>query len=264
MKRHKEADENKKHISKSGSIRLRNLALTLLESGFNPLFTSLRRDMESEREKIKEHHRAQCMSLVAFMLKFQRQYSEYLTKQYHEDKTNAQGPRLEKLEMEYQESFLRCDFDFIPTAIEVPSVYLIIRSIRDHFEPRDKLSTLYAMSKSPKDEYHETSANVQNNLYYEDGTLELFLELIKKYRKQSTKYLHTVVKMVHILLKTLESYSTSKTAMFIRKKIAIRKRKVLENTGKQQPSENDNLDQILGGEKPVDDGTQEMGGDERD
>ncbi|KAK3818609.1 MAG: timeless protein-domain-containing protein [Benniella sp.] len=279
IKRHKEADENKKHISKSGSIRLRNLALTLLESGFNPLFTSLRRDMESEREKIKEHHRAQYMSLVAFMLKFQRQYSEYLTKQYHEDKKNAQGPRLEELEMEYQENFLRCDFDFITTAIEVPSVYLIIRSIRDHFEPRDKkwdvirkginciqeiLSTLYAMSKSPKDEYRETSAIVQNNLYYEDGTLELFLELIKKYRKQSTKYLHTVVKMVHILLKTLESYSTSKTAMFIRKKIAIRKRKVLENTGKQQPSENDDLDQILGGEKPVDDGTQEMGGDEQD
>ena len=95
--------------------------------------------MESEREKIKEHHRAQYMSLVAFMLKFQRQYSEYLTKQYHEDKKHAQGPRLEELEMEYQENFLRCDFDFITTAIEVPSVYLIIRSIRDHFEPRDKV-----------------------------------------------------------------------------------------------------------------------------
>jgi hypothetical protein len=39
---------------------------------------------------------------------------------------------------------------------------------------------------------------------------------------------------------------------------------VLENTGKQQPSENDDLDQILGGEKPVDDGAQEMGGDEQD
>lgn len=95
--------------------------------------------MESERERIKDHHRAQYMSLMAFMLKFQRHYSDYLTRQYHEDKKSAQGPRLEELENEYQENFLRCDFDFITAAIEVPSVYLIVKSIRDHFEPRDKV-----------------------------------------------------------------------------------------------------------------------------
>lgn len=58
------------------------------------------------------------------------------------------------------------------------------------------------MSKSPKEEFRDTSAIVQNNLYYEEGTLELFLELVKKYRKQSTKYDKTTLlfKFVVVLL----------------------------------------------------------------
>jgi len=90
------------------------------------------------------------MSLVAFMLKFLHQYSEHLTKQFHEDKKNAQQPRLDKLEMEYQENFFRCDIGFITTAIEVPSVYLIIGSIRGHFESKDKvkITELFAFQLS--------------------------------------------------------------------------------------------------------------------
>ncbi len=43
------------------------------------------------------------------------------------------------------------------------------------------------MIKSPNEEYRDASDNVQNNLYHEDATLELFLDLAKNYTKQSTK-----------------------------------------------------------------------------
>ena len=43
------------------------------------------------------------------------------------------------------------------------------------------------MYKSPNEQYREASDNVQNNLYYEEGTLELFLDLVKGYKRQSHK-----------------------------------------------------------------------------
>ncbi|KAF9986256.1 Topoisomerase 1-associated factor 1 [Modicella reniformis] len=287
-KRRKET-EGSKSISKSGAVLLRNLALTFLESGFNPLFTSLRRDMDSQREKIRESHKAQYMSLMAFMLKFQRQYADYLTQQYHENKKNALGRQLEEVETEYQENFLRCDFDLITTAIEVTSVYHIVRFVREHNEirPKDRswedirkgvdclqeiLMTLNAMTKSQKEEYRDASAIVQSNLYYEEGALELVLKLTWKYRTQPIKYIQAVIRMIHILLKTLEGFSNSKSAIFIRKKKAIRKSKVAkqaeassETNGNQQSTENVDQSQAVNeGERPTNEDTQQNGRQEQD
>ncbi|KAI8359421.1 timeless protein-domain-containing protein [Mortierella sp. GBAus27b] len=254
-KRQKELDEGKKNVSRSGLVLLRTLALTLLESGFNPLFTSLRRDMEASKDKIRVHHKSQFMTLMGFMLNFQRQYVDYLARQYNEQKKGALPLQLEELEKEYQENLLRCDFDLIITGIEVPTVYQVIEMVRANFELKDKdkqwdvtrkgvnciqeiLATLYVMNKSQNEEYRDASAHVQNNLYYEEGTLELFVDLTKRYRTQSIRYLHAVVKLVHILLKTLEGYSNSKSYMFVRKKKAIKKPKAKDADGDQKSSEN--------------------------
>lgn len=48
--------------------------------------------------------------------------------------------------------------------------------------------TLHAMSKSPDEAYKDASNSVQNNLYYEGATLELFLDLARNYNTQSRKY----------------------------------------------------------------------------
>lgn len=43
------------------------------------------------------------------------------------------------------------------------------------------------MSKSSNQEFVDASDHVQNNLYYEESTLELFVELAKTYKTQSKK-----------------------------------------------------------------------------
>ncbi|CAO3564060.1 unnamed protein product [Mortierella alpina] len=240
-RRQKETDEYRKNITKAGSATLRNLAMTLLESCFNPLFSSLRRDIELRREKFKEHHMGQYHYLMSFLLKFQRQNADYHTRSYNEQRKAANPSQLQSLEEEYKKKMLQCDFDLVATALETRSVYQVIGHMRQEFEVGknqnwnsirkamccfiEMLSTLYAMIKSPNEEYRDASDNVQNNLYHEDATLELFLDLAKHYTKQSTKYLHTLVQMIHILLKTLENYSNSKSYMFIIKKRAVKKRK---------------------------------------
>ncbi|KAF9960343.1 Topoisomerase 1-associated factor 1 [Mortierella alpina] len=240
-RRQKETDEYRKNVTKAGSVTLRNLAMTLLESCFNPLFSSLRRDIELKREKIKQHHMSQYHYLMSFLLKFQRQNADYLTRAYNEQRKAASPRQLQSLEEDYKKKLLQCDFDLVATALETRCVFQVIGHMRQEFEVGkhqdwnsirkamccfiEMLSTLYAMIKSPSEEYRDASDNVQNNLYHEDATLELFLDLAKNYTKQSTKYLHTLVQMIHILLKTLENYSNSKSYMFILKKRSVKKRK---------------------------------------
>ena len=43
------------------------------------------------------------------------------------------------------------------------------------------------MGKSNNQEYVDASNHVQNNMYYEESTLELFVELTKTYKAQSKK-----------------------------------------------------------------------------
>lgn len=114
------------------------------------------------------------------------------------------------------------------------------------------------MSKSGDQELVDASDHVQINFYYEEATLELFVDLAKNYTAQSKKYdkslhfllslvcrsgtamngiltipmlapvsryLHTLLKMIHVLLKSLESYSKKKSDLIIRKVVTERKKK---------------------------------------
>ncbi|KAF9436980.1 Topoisomerase 1-associated factor 1 [Entomortierella beljakovae] len=241
-KRLKETDDYKKTVSRSGLSVLRTLGLTLIESCFNPLFLSIRGDIEKGRDKIKSYHRSQYHCLMSFLLRFQRQYIDYVNKEYSEQRKSVSPSQLTQLEEAYQKNVQQCDFDLITNAIEVPSVYQIVRYIRELNEPKisernwdeirkaiacfqELVMTLHVMFKSPNEDYRDASDIVQNNLYYESGTLDVFLELSKRYSRQSTLYLHTLIESIHTLLKTLETYSKSKSFMFTLKRTRAAKKK---------------------------------------
>ncbi|KAF9301915.1 Topoisomerase 1-associated factor 1 [Mortierella antarctica] len=237
-KRQIEFGEYKKNLSKSGALMLRNLAMNMLDSCFNPLFGSLRKDMESRRERVKDHHHGQYLYLMGFLLKYQRQYSDYLGKQYHERKRKMTDRQLQALKQEYKENMKQCNFGLVGTAVQVKSVFQVVQMMREKSELKEWemvrramdcfqeiLMTLHAMFKSSDEAYKDASNSVQNNLYYEGATLELFLDLARNYKTQSKKYLHTLTRMIHILLKTLENYSKSTDYMYVRKKRTIAKKK---------------------------------------
>ncbi|KAG0201291.1 Topoisomerase 1-associated factor 1 [Mortierella sp. NVP41] len=304
-KRQKELDDYKKTLSKSGTELLRNLALTMLESCFNPLFTSIRRDIELGRDRIKPYHQSQYHVLMAFMLRFRRVYVDNLIKQPRQNKKDilehdmkrladmlktllrndperlqelktiveaqdweklqqlsdraltsqqyrvyegkkdeilrVQMEKVMQLEEEYQKSVAQWDYDLVATAVEKTSVFHTIRYLRGKVEDYPKeawgdkrkamdcfqemLVTLSGMYKSLNEQYRDASDNVQSNLYYEDGTLELFLDLVRGYTTQSNKYLMTLIRMNHILLKTLETYSQEKSFIARNKKMTVRKKK---------------------------------------
>ncbi|KAF9154213.1 Topoisomerase 1-associated factor 1 [Linnemannia schmuckeri] len=341
-KRQKELDDFKKTLSKSGAENLRNIALTVLESCFNPLFESIRRDIEMGRERVKPYHVSQSHVLMAFLLQFRRLYVENLIKQPRQTKKDIieqdmkrltemlktffrheperllelktivdaqdwgklqhlsdsalsahqhtvyeskkaeimhlQEEKLLQLEEEYRKSVEAWDYDLISTAVDKATVFQIIRYIRDRVERNEKdltsnirkaldcfqeiLVALNGMYKSPNEQYREASDNVQNNLYYEEGTLELFLDLVKGYKRQSPKYLMTLIRMNHILLKTLETYSQEKAYIAINKKHAmkIKKKKTNpapEETDKDGALQTENPDEPVANQEQIMDGVQE-------
>ncbi|KAG0052952.1 Topoisomerase 1-associated factor 1 [Gryganskiella cystojenkinii] len=272
-KHQKDSTEYKKNLTKSGAERLQRLATTLLESCYNPLFGSLRKDIESGRERIKDHHKGQYHFLMSFLLKYQRLYVDYLNRQHVEKKKITPTYRLETLEQSYQKSLHDCGFHLVATSIEVRCIFQIVQSIRAAQENKkwdevrtgvnclqEMLSTLYAMGKSSNQEYVDASNHVQNNLYYEESTLELFVELAKTYKKQSKKYLHTLLKMIHVLLKSLESYSKQKPNMIVSKKVVVRPRKKKADAGASKDAEQSQEPGVDGAEPSQIDGTQEEGG----
>ncbi|KAG0271557.1 Topoisomerase 1-associated factor 1 [Linnemannia exigua] len=335
-KRQKESDEFTKTVSRSGAELLRNIALTILESCFNPLFSSISRDIEQGREKIKPHHRGQYHVLMTFLLRFRRLYVDNLIKQPRQDKKDiieqdmkrlvdmmktflrhepqrlqelkaiadaqdweklqqlsdstlsthqrtvyedkkaeimrTQEEKLLALEVDYLSSVEPWDFDLVAAAVEKTIVFQTIRYMReiawsalrkamDCFQ--EMLVTLNGMYKSPKEEYRDASDNVQNNLYYEEGTLELFLDLVKGYKSQSPKYLMTLIRMNHSLLKTLETYSQEKSFMAIKKKRnAMRKKKNKtvapeKEGGKEDTTQTENQDGGIEGQEQTTDIFQE-------
>ncbi|KAF9913350.1 Topoisomerase 1-associated factor 1 [Linnemannia zychae] len=338
-KRHKESSEYKKTVSRSGAELLRNIALTMLESCFNPLFTSVGRDIEQGRERIKPHHRSQYHVLMTFLLRFRRIYVDNLIKQPRQDRKDIieqdfkrlmeimktflrhepqrlqelktiadtqdwaklkelsdstlsphqrtvyesktteimslQEEKLLQLEVEYQKSVEPWDFDLVAAAVEKTTVFQTIRYMREMVEMKDKewgnlrkamdcfqemLVTLSGMYKSPKEEYRDASDNVQNNLYYEEGTLELFLDLVKGYKTQSAKYLTTLIGMNHVLLKTLETYSQEKSYMAINKKRRAaqkKKKKTTTSEKKDGAAQTGNRDGEAEGQEQTMDGLHE-------
>lgn len=92
--------------------------------------------MEARRERVKDHHHGQYLYLMGFLLKYQRQYSDYLGKQYHERKRKMTDRQLQALKQEYKENMKQCNFGLVGTAVQVKSVFQVVRMMREKSESK--------------------------------------------------------------------------------------------------------------------------------
>lgn len=78
------------------------------------------------------------------------------------------------------------------------------------------------MSVSPNPDHVEVAQVLQDKLYYDAETLEISVNLLKKFSSQSSKYLDAITHLAFVLLRMLEKFSKSKAYMFVRRKKANR------------------------------------------
>ncbi|KAG0259026.1 Topoisomerase 1-associated factor 1 [Actinomortierella ambigua] len=258
--RAKPTDVYRKRTTSSGRALLRDLATTFLESGFNPLMESVGRDIRGNSIKIRAIHRTQHLYLMAFMLQFQRLYQGHFVARLNALKTSSssstgsisassshhrqQQARSRELEMEKLEELVdQYDFDLVAMALEVQSLTQAITQIRAMYETKPKkpehweeigqalhclqeqIASIEAMSKSPHQDYRDAADIVQYNLYYEESSLDLLVSMARSYHNQSKRYLGTLIKTIHLLLRMLEAFSRSKGYVTIRRKRMQKKKK---------------------------------------
>ncbi|ORX99636.1 timeless-domain-containing protein [Basidiobolus meristosporus CBS 931.73] len=240
--------------TKEGRQCMRQTSLTFLENCFNPLFTAVRYDLEREIHSIKEEDYGNFFFLNGYFLNVYKLVKE--------------NPKC------LPEGTQEPGFDGISRIMTIPSILFIVRRMikimdeknwNELYTAVDCLKHLFhvlnVMYTSEDEMYQEMATALQNNIYYEESILKLFITLISQYKSQSIGYLRSLVELIHVLLKLLERFSKSKNYMFIRSKKAKSRKKAKVDSegnpegGAEEPTSADPENQPEDTEPQVDEDT---------
>ncbi|BFZ53969.1 Topoisomerase 1-associated factor 1 [Savitreella phatthalungensis] len=189
----------------------------LLESGFNPLFSSLLRALESDSTRISQDNRRQFLWLQGWCLKAMRQ--------------KARSDRKKSNSIDCADADFDADADWrlVGAVLEQRALITLRKMLREAIETREwkeahaameclreVLQTLGAMQMSSDVDFQEIAENLLSNLFYEEQSLELIATAVRTYTNQSFGYLDAVTELAAVLLKMLEKHASAKTHMYVR------------------------------------------------
>lgn len=200
-------------------------------------YNSILKDMQREDFKIVANDYARYYYTMRWFLEY-HYYAHRQALQRNSNRLNI-PTRETYTTMDYDNE----DFDFalIASAMDLKPVLFCLRHMRTKIDDkawfdvqvaadclRQMLITISSMAQSEEEEHREIAEHIQQNLYYEQTSFDLFADLLKSYKSQSYGYLKAVIMLTHILFKLLDQYQRGKKMMFVRKKKSKRKNKTTE------------------------------------
>jgi len=232
-KNNRVADEfGRPRILKSDALKvLRSVAIEFIESGFNPFFLSVFKDIRREQAQATDAIRL--LHLLGFFL------NSFL-KLREREKTVGILPTSEAGH----------DFDLVADLIEPECILWVISIIRSGLEDKpmpvvevhaavecliQQLLVIEGLTTSGVDEYTEAANVILNKLYYDAETLDMVIKLMSKYTNQSLKYLENIVHFSFVFLKILERYAGSTDYMYVRKKKPKKSKQRQSSKSEDQP-----------------------------
>ncbi|KXS15619.1 timeless-domain-containing protein [Gonapodya prolifera JEL478] len=217
---------------------LKEFAESLLESSFNVLLHSMKRDFDRESAKVRKDDRARYLWLASFFLEFQREtYRKVLANFVPPPKPTTAPPGPENTDTNPEEQMVEppaeFNYDSVATIVDLRTLSFIVRQVRQYNDDKEWgmlhialdcfkeiLKTLEDMAACDFDEFKEVSQNLQHNLYYEAATLELVDQLLRSFKpiRHKRSYLLSLVETTHVFLRMLERFSQAKGVLFMRRK----------------------------------------------
>lgn len=201
-----------------------------LEAGFNPLFGSLLRALESDASRVSQENRRQYLYMQSWFLRALREHGKAERRRTHADADFADD----------------ADYRLVGIVLDSRAIITLRKMLRESIETRDwreahaalnclkeVLLTVAAMERSSDREYQEIAENLLGNLFYEEQSLELVATAVRVYNNQSLGYLDAATDLANVLLKMLERYSSSKEHMYVRSR---RQRQRKKQTPDAQPA----------------------------
>jgi replication fork protection complex subunit Tof1/Swi1 len=216
-------------LTSSATRHLRVFVEEFLDSGFNPLFTHLRKAIEREAERVNEADYRQFFFLISWFLEAERVRRKAQLEAWR--KKNS-GQDMEPDSFALVASVLNQE-TFI-------SLNRYMQSSYDHKEWQDLnagmrcftqiLMTVQEMAQSPLEEDQEIAENIQNRIFYEETTHDRVLSILRGYKDQGFGYLDACTELSHVFLRMLERYSKENVDLQVRSRRKARRKK-----DKEQP-----------------------------
>lgn len=216
------------HLSSLASKNLRTFVEEFLDSGFNPLFTHLRKAIEREAERVLDINARQFFYTVGWFLEAER------TRRVQQAKKHAEkGKKAKDIEPD--------SYGLVAGVLNQETFISLNRSMQNSFDNKEWedltaqmrcftqiLLTVQEMTASPIEEDQEIAENIQNRIFYEETTHDRIISIIRGYKDQGFGYLDAATELVHVFLRMLERYSKENADMQVRSRRKARQKKKAE------------------------------------
>lgn len=231
-KRSQEFDEHsdfgaRVELTEPARKHLRRFVEDFLDSSFNPLFSSLRRAIEREADRVQESmHHKQYFYLISWFLNAEAARRDQSRR---ESTWNADGATQTIPEDN--------TFAYIAAVLDQETFVLLNRQMQHAFDNKSWqdlqatllcfthiLQTVQSMSESKDEEDQEIAENIQSRIFYEESTHERIVQILRGYTHQGFAYLDAVTECVHVFVRMLERYSKQNVDLQIRSKRRARKK----------------------------------------
>ncbi|KAH0522412.1 hypothetical protein TsFJ059_006257 [Trichoderma semiorbis] len=200
--------------------QLRSFVEEFLDSGFNPLFSHVRKTIDREASHVMQYHRRQFFYLVAWFLEAER-----TRKKLKKGSSNKADDEVSS-------------FSLVAGVLNQEMFITLNKAMHEAYEYKDWhelaavmrcftqiLLTVQEMSESGREDDEEIAENVLSRLFYEESTHDTIANIIRTYKDQGFYYLDAATELVHHFLRILEVYSKQNADMQVRSRKRTRQKK---------------------------------------
>lgn len=221
-------------LTESARKQVRTFVEDFLDSSFNPLFSSLRKAIERDSDRVQDMHIRQYFYLIHWFLNAECSRRDQARRQssWHADRPTQVNPEDNT-------------FAYIAAVLDQETFVLLNRRMQRAFDEKNWqdlqatllcftqiLLTVQSMSESRDDEDQEIAENILNRIFYEEATHDRIVQILRGYTNQGFAYLDAVTECVHVFVRMLERYSKQNVDLQIRSKRRARKKRK-----QQQPTD---------------------------
>ncbi|KAH6637064.1 topoisomerase 1-associated factor 1 [Chaetomium tenue] len=215
--------------------QLQSFVSEFLDSGFNPLFSHVRKSLDREAPHVLQSHHSQFFYLVAWFLEAER-----MRKKAAKDSKN-QASTAEDVG----------SFNLVAEVLNQEMFITMSRTLDRAYGDKDWrllttvmrcftqiLLTIQEMASSGNEENEEIADNILSRLFYEETTHDLIANIVRTYKDQGFEYLDACTELTHTFVRILEAYSKENVDLQVRsRKRTRRKKKAARAAGGQEDDE---------------------------
>lgn len=227
-------------LTENATMHLRGFVEEFLDSGFNPLFSHIRKAIEREADRVLETHSQEFFYLISWFLEAERARR----------RQKAEADKKKKS----MDVFEADSFSVIASVLNQETFIALNRFMQDRLDMKSWrevqagarcftqiLLIVQEMADSPIEEDQEIAENIQNRIFYEETTHDRVIAILRGYKDQGFGYLDSCTDLSHVFLRMLERYSRENADLQIRsrRRARVRRKAAAAQVGSSNQSDHD-------------------------